>query len=607
MQVQDLFHRQVCERASSVAIVAGNARLTYAELDSRASELASVLRSFGSGPDVVIGICMRRSIGLIVTALGILKAEAAYLPMDPADPPKRLGMILEQSSCGLVVTQTEDAEALPQGNWKKIVLDQKGLLPSHSGEISGTQSATPSDLAYVIFTSGSTGQPKGVQIRHANLSNLIDWHIRNFRVTPEDKATVHASPGFDASVWEVWPYLTAGASLHIVDDTIRTTPHLLRDWMVATGITLSFLPTALAEEMVALPWPRETALRFLLTGADTLHSYPRGDLPFKFVNNYGPTECTVVATSGIIAPEAEHDGLPTIGKPIDNVLAYIVDEELRQVADGACGELLIGGEGVGRGYLNVSNLTAQKFLPDPFTPAGDSRVYRTGDLVRRLSDGTITFLGRIDEQIKIRGYRIEPGEISAALNSQPGVEGSYVAAHADESGEPRLIAYIVINSDAILQPSQLREALAKSLPDYMVPSKFVRIASLPLTRNGKVDRTALPEPTPANMLTDDSFEPPQSYVEQWLAELLTSLLGVRRISRQHNFFRLGGHSLLGAQLIAKIQERFGVELSLRSVFDHPTVHGIAAEVDALIRSEVDAMSDDEARRVLESLSGGIAL
>lgn len=606
MYVHELIAAQAKKAPEAVAVFAGDLTLTYRELDARANEVASHLRSQGVGPDVIVALCMQRSAAPIVAALGILKAGAAYLPLDPADPAGRLAMLLEDSAAPLLLTQEKVARLLPSGNAKIITLGQDGTLPSRHTEVAPAKVVSSSDLAYVIYTSGSTGRPKGVEIAHANLLNLIQWHIRAFQITSSAQATLQASPGFDAAVWELWPYLAAGATVHIVDEAVRTTPELLRDWMGERGITISFVPTALAEALIALRWPQETSLRFLLTGADVLRSYPRQGLPFVLVNNYGPTECSVVSTSGEVSADAQTDQLPTIGRPIDGVQVYIVDEQMNQVPEGACGELAIGGAGVGRGYLNRPELTAEKFLPDPFAGKQGARLYRTGDLARAGADGQIIFLGRIDEQVKIRGYRIEPGEVSAVLNRHAGIDTSFVTTQAEPSG-PRLIAYIVVKAGACIQAGTLRSFLADRLPDYMVPSTFVKIARLPLTSHGKVDRSALPAPAPDNVLSEEVYDPPQSEIEQWLADLLTSLLGVKRISRDDNFFRLGGHSLLGAQLIAKIQQRFGVELSLRNLFDHPSVKGIAAEIENLIRTQVESLTEDEAQRVLESLSGGISV
>jgi acyl-coenzyme A synthetase/AMP-(fatty) acid ligase/acyl carrier protein len=442
-------------------------------------------------------------------------------------------------------------------------------------------------------------------VSHANLLNLISWHRRAFSVTPADLATLYASPGFDASVWELWPYLAAGASVHVVDDAIRTTPEPLRDWIVTNKITVSFLPTALAECMLDLPWPSDSKLRVMLTGADTLRRCPPDNLPFALVNNYGPTECTVVATSGTVFPEDGAEALPSIGRPIDNVTVHIVDEDMRPVRAGSSGELLIGGSGVASGYLNAPELTAEKFLIDPFSNDPQARLYRTGDLAQYLPDGQIRFLGRIDEQIKIMGYRIEPREISALLDQHTGIKESLVASYLDPSGTRRLVAYVVASSPARLNPGQLRDFLSRSLPDHMLPSAFVQLAEMPLSINGKLDRLALPHPSPENILDDDSFEAPQSPVEEHLASFLATLVGVQQVGREDNFFTLGGHSLMGAQLIAKVRATFGVDLPLRSLFEEPTVRGMSAEIERLIYAKVSAMSEDEAQRMLSSSANGI--
>lgn len=604
MVVHELIESKAQATPHAVAIAAGEERVTYRQLNDWASELTHRLWALGVGSGVPVGLCVQRSAALVIGALGILKAGAAYLPLDPKDPAVRLSMALEDSKCQLVVTRKSDAERLPAGNWRILVLDDNESSFPGEPEVADPSSITPDDLAYVIFTSGSTGRPKGVQIAHANLLNLINWHNRAFNVTASDRATMQASPGFDASVWEVWPYLAAGASVHIVDDSIRTHPEALRKWMIDSGITISFLPTALAESMIELPWPAETSLRYLLTGADVLRRCPPAGLPFALVNNYGPTECTVVATSGVVPVGA---AFPTIGRPIDNAEAYVVDEQLHLVPAGTPGELLIGGAGVGRGYLNAPELTDDKFVPDPFTTAAGSRLYRTGDLARLLPDGQIEFLGRIDQQIKIRGYRIEPGEITAVLERHPAIQSSVVTAQANDSAETSLVAYVVMKPGAGANAEALRSFLLTQLPDYMVPATFVKLRELPVTAHGKIDRFALPTPDRENLLSDDFFEAPQTKIEQWLALFLTKLLGLPRIGRDDNFFRLGGHSLMGAQLLAKIQQTFDVELSLRSLFDHPTVRGIAAEIEGLIHAKVDAMSDDEARGVLESWPGGIAV
>jgi len=595
--VHELIEAQAKVRPDAVAVYEGDKQITYRELDWRANELALRLQSSGVHEEVPVGLCMRRSADFVIGALGVLKAGATYVPLDPSYPKNRLAMLLEDSGVRLVVTHPCVAKQLPQGSWQAIVMEACALNRDAGSRVGNAGRA---NLAYIIFTSGSTGRPKGVQITHANLLNLISWHQRAFAVTPNDKATMHASPGFDAAVWEIWPYLAAGASVAVVDENIRTSPEGLRDWIVAQQITISFLPTALAEAIVDLPWPAQTALRFLLTGADTLRRYPPVGLPFDLVNNYGPTECTVVATSGIVSSEAQPAAMPSIGRPIDDVQIYLVDEQLQSVPDGTPGEILIGGAGVGRGYLNGPDLTDQKFIADRFGNNEDGRLYRTGDLARRLPDGQLAFLGRIDEQVKVRGYRIEPGEITALLEQHPAIDSSFVTACSDNSGETRLIAYIVPAANAHLSADELRRFLGEHLPEYMVPSVFVPIASLPLTAHGKVDRTALPPPTSENILHEEGFETPQSEIEQWLARLLATLLGTARVSRDDNFFNLGGHSLMGAQLIATVKQTFDVELPLRSLFDHPTIREISSEIGSLIQAKLNAISDEEARRILET-------
>jgi amino acid adenylation domain-containing protein len=611
--VHELVQLQASATPDSVALVSGNRHVTYRELNARANQLAHRLRSLGIGPDVPVGLCMERSVELPIAALGILKAGGAYVPLDPSYPPRRLSMLLEDSGTPVVVTQPGVAGKLAAGKWETVVVDVDDLGSDVDSTVLPAAKTTPENLAYIIFTSGSTGRPKGVQITHGSLNNLVTWHQRAFDVSPVDRATLLASPGFDAAVWEIWPYLTAGASLYVVDEAIRTAPAALRDWIVRTGITISFLPTVLAENMIGLQWPPEGKFRVLLTGADTLRRYPPHDLPFALMNNYGPTECTVVATSGRICPKESSkesldklsNELPSIGRPIDGVSIYVVDEHLQRVPDGTAGELLIGGRGVGTGYLNAAELNAEKFLPDSFGGDPDARLYRTGDLGRLLPDGQIAFMGRLDDQIKVMGHRIEPNEIVTVLNRHPEIEASFVCAYTDPSGDQRLVAYVVPATDMTPKPGDLRSYMGSYLPSHMLPSAFVRLESLPLSPHGKLDRAALPQPTTENILRDDSLEAPQSPIEEHLTVVLSGLLSVPRVGSEDNFFTLGGHSLMGAQLIAKIRESFGVELSLRTLFDEPTPRGMSVEIERLIHARLAAMSEDEAQRLLASSGEGV--
>jgi acyl-CoA synthetase (AMP-forming)/AMP-acid ligase II/acyl carrier protein len=353
----------------------------------------------------------------------------------------------------------------------------------------------------------------------------------------------------------------------------------------------------MAERVMTLMWPEDASLRFLLTGADTLKHHPSAKLPFVLVNNYGPTECTVVSTSGIVPPVENPAQKPAIGKPIFNARVYILDEALQKVPEGSAGQLFIGGEGVARGYVNRPLLTATRFMPDPFSEEPGARMYATGDRGMFLEDGQIAFLGRLDDQIKIRGYRIEPEEIVSTLVRIPEILEAAVAVRGDQPEEYRLVAYVVIAPNNNLTYSAIQEFLREHLPDYMVPTVFVVLDRLPLTSHGKVDRAALPDPGEENTMKDDSIEDAESPVEVRLKEILIPLLKVNELGVHSNFFQLGGHSLLGAQVLVRIRESFGVELSLKTIFDHPTVGGISAEIERLILEKLeglDASTDAQA-------------
>jgi len=372
----------------------------------------------------------------------------------------------------------------------------------------------------------------------------------------------------------------------------------LRDWFIANDITIGFVPTPLAEALMSLPWPDKASLNFLLTGADTLHRYPIQGLPFTLVNNYGPTECTVVTTSGRIDSRAHGNDRPTIGRAITNASVYILDKNFRQVTRGEVGELCVGGRGVARGYRNRSELTAEKFIPDQFSGDSSARLYRTGDLARELENGEIAYLGRIDEQIKILGHRIEPAEIEAAIDRHPAIASSVVVAHGGDCSDKCLAAYLTTTNCVRPTAGELREFLRASLPDYMLPSLFVKIDALPVTANGKIDRSALPEPAIENTLRDEEFVAPQSPLEKRLAEIVRDLLHVASVSVNDNFFLLGGHSLLGTQLIVKIRSAFAVDLSLRSLFEAPTIAELSGEIERLIVARVASMSEEEAQALL---------
>jgi amino acid adenylation domain-containing protein len=583
--------RMVTEQAAAgparLALVDGDHRLTYAALQARANRLAHHLKALGADRERVVALLLPRSADLVVAALATLQAGAAYTPVDPGAPVDRLAATLADAAPTVVVTRRGLAPRVPRGGWPILTLDGDAAAIDSQPTTDPATECSDSDLAYIIYTSGSTGRPKGVEVTHGNLNNLVLWHHAEFKVTAADRAPLMSSPGFDASVWETWPYLAAGASLHVPDDVVRMDPEALRDWLVAQDVTLAFVATPMAERLLALPWPEAVRLRALLTGADTLHHRPRPGLPFALVNNYGPTECTVVATSCVVEPDPLAEGLPSIGRPIANATAHVLDDHGHPVAPGGEGELYVGGAGVARGYRSRPELTAERFVPDPFGPAG-ARLYRTGDRVRRLPDGGLAFLGRADDQVKIRGHRVELDEIVAVLDTHPGVRASAVVARPGADGERRLVAYVVAADDVELTPAALLATLRARLPDYMLPAVFVPLVEVPLTSSGKVDRGRLPAPETTATLRDPEFVAPQSAVEQRLAELVAALLGVTRVGLTDNFFLLGGHSLLGTQLIARLRDAFGVDLPLRTVFDRPTVAGLAGEVERAILVRLEA-------------------
>ena len=602
--VAELVTFQAAATPDAIALASTKRVWSYREVDERASGLADILRTLGVGPEVVVGLCMPRSPEMVVGAVGILKAGGAYLPLDPTYPAAWLTFFLDDGQVPVVVAGQRIKERVPKGVYQTILLDDLGRVadfPPLAQSAPAKAAATPKNLAYVIYTSGSTGQPKGVEIAHESLLNLVHWHQQAFGVKSADRASQVANVGFDAAVWEMWPYLATGASLYFAEDETVSDPESLRDWLVAQRITISFIPTPIAEHLLKLPWPSETALRTMLTGADTLHGYLPVGLPFLLVNNYGPTECTVVATSGPVHSNDSTHELPPIGCPIVNTQVYILDESGKQVPMETAGELHIGGMGVARGYRNRPELTAQRFIPNPFGAKPGERLFKTGDLARLLSDGQIAFLGRIDEQVKVRGFRVEPNEVTATLNEHPHIQQSVVVAREVAPGDTRLIAYFVAVPQSHPTLGELRDFLGARLPDFMVPATFVRLEKLPLTANGKVDRMSLPAPEDTNTLRDSAYTAPRTDMEKTVAGILERVLGLEHVDVEENFFSLGGHSLLGAQLVARLRDTFGIEMPLRVIFEAPSVAELSSEIDRLLVAKVEAMSEKEVQRLLNSM------
>ncbi|WKB55582.1 amino acid adenylation domain-containing protein [Eleftheria terrae] len=575
--VHELFERRAAGTPGAVAVEHEGRRLSYQALDEQANRLAHQLRALGVGAEDRVALCLRRGPELVMAMLAVLKAGAAYVPLDPAYPPQRWQHMLSDSAPRVVLTQVElAASGHLSGEWTVLEMDGEQrpweAQPATPLPVTETGSA-PERLAYVIYTSGSTGQPNGVMVEHRNLANLIGWHSEQFPLAVGERTSSTAGVAFDACTWEVWPALCMGATLVLPPAATVGDPGALLDWWQGEDLQTSFLVTALADAALSRGQADRRGLRQLLTGGDRLGRLPAAGLPFELVNNYGPTEATVVATSGVSRPE---DAVIHIGRPIANTRLYLLDRHGQPVPVGAPGELYIGGVQVARGYLNRPELTRERFVADPFAGEPGARMYKTGDLGRWLPDGTVEYLGRSDHQVKIRGLRIELGEIEAQLARQPGVRESVVLAREDVPGEVRLVAYLVARSEAEKPQAQvLREALSKALPEYMVPAAYVVLEALPLTPNGKVDRRALPVPD-GTAFAQRAYEAPQGEVEVALAQIWSELLQVERVGRQDNFFELGGHSLLAVQMISRLRQRLGLEVAVSSLFASPVLGDFAA-------------------------------
>ena len=569
----------------SIAVRADGRDCSYAELVRRALALTEILRAHDVSPGDLIALVLPRGIERIVSTLAIWCAGAAPLFLDPVWPHARLAEIVQEARCGLVIG--DDTEPNYAGT-HTFVYREPETPSDHIGSLLEIKADT---LAYVIPTSGSSGRPKLVEITHGNLTALVGWHNQAFAVSANDHASHLAGLGFDAAVWEVWPYLASGASIEIAPERVRSDAVGLRDWLVATGTTLAFAPTLTTEHLVRLPWP-EAKLRFLLTGGDRLRVAPPPGLPFALVNNYGPTECTVVACSGTVPPEPVTASPPSIGTPIAGSVVRILDPDGHPAATGMTGEIWIGGANVGRGYRGDPTATGAAFRPDPSAADPDARLYRTGDLGSWRSDGSIDFHGRADDQLKVRGHRIEPGEVSAVLARHPRVSDAAVVG-VERGDEMVLVAYVQSAPAAVPGGEELRDFVGRYLPDWSVPTLYVRVDALPVTASGKLDRGALPVPNDDNRLPSRAFAAPATPTEAQLLAIMAESMGGRDIGVEDNFFLLGGHSLLGTQVVLRAGERFEVELTLRHLFNAPTIRQLARLIETLVEELVAGLSEEE--------------
>ncbi|MCY9369690.1 lichenysin non-ribosomal peptide synthetase LicA [Bacillus haynesii] len=570
--VHELFEAQVLRTPERGAAVYNGVQWTYKELNARANRLARLLIKKGVRPEQRIGIMVKPSLEMAAGVLAFLKAGAAYVPIDPGYPAERIGYVLKDSGAEVLLTQTNIA--VPEEfSGETLLLDS--ILSeeiTNDDEVNPQADTQPNNLAYLIYTSGTTGQPKGVMVEHQSLVNLCCWHNDAFAVTEQDKSAKYAGFGFDASVWEMFPYWIAGAELHIIDESIRMDITRLNQYFEENGITITFLPTQLCEQFMELD---NQSLRVLLTGGDKLKRIEKRN--YTLVNNYGPTENTVVATSTAIDPD---EGMLSIGKPIANTRAYVLGQNNEVQPVGIAGELCIAGRGLARGYLNKPEETAKRFTEDPFVPG--ERMYRTGDAVKWLEDGRLEYIGRIDQQVKIRGFRIELSEIEVQLARLSEVQEAVVTDIEDAYGNKALCGYVVANEQ--LDTEIIARKLAQTLPDYMVPAFWVQLDELPVTANGKVDRRALPQPDVEAQTAE--YKAPRTETEQLLADIWQEVLGIDRIGISDNFFALGGDSIKGIQMASRLQQH-GWKLEMKDLFQHPTIGELCVYVQTADDQTID--------------------
>jgi amino acid adenylation domain-containing protein len=588
------FAEQAARTPHADAVRFGDESVTYAELDARANRLANRLVKLGARPDTLVGLCVDRSIETIAGILAILKAGAGYLPLDPAYPEDRLAYMLEDSGVSIVVTTSDLADRLSGDGPTLVRLDADAAVIAAEPSDAPAIGISPDSLAYVIYTSGSTGKPKGVQVTHANVVRLFAATDAWFGFGARDVWTLFHSYAFDFSVWEMWGALLHGGRLVVVPFGVSRSADEFYALLERERVTvLNQTPSAFRplmrvdEEAAARGEMRDLALRCVIFGGEALEPATlrgwverRGDDRPQLVNMYGITETTVHVTWRVIRAADTVDGSASpIGIPIPDLAVHLLDRDGQLVPTGVVGEMYVGGGGVARGYLGRPALTAQRFVPDPFAAEPAARLYRSGDLARRLPDGSLEFHGRADEQVKVRGFRIEPGEIESALLAHPSVREAVVLARGEDEAK-RLVAWVVADG---VDAAGLRTHLLAHLPDYMVPAAFVFMDALPLTRHGKVDRRALPEPD-AGALAGAGYLAPRTPTEELLAALWAELLGAARVGVDDGFFELGGHSLLATRVASRVRDTLGVELPVRAVFEHPTLAALAAEVDRLRRT-----------------------
>ena len=589
--LHEWFAQQASQTPAAIAVVCEDRRLTYGDLDRQANTLAGSIHAILGGTQVPVGLAMERSVDLVVGILGILKAGCAYVPLDPAYPRERLTIIQDEARLSLIVTQRHLRDRLPSSRAEIIAIEDVGRDLVSSRLPFEPIPSRPDDLAYVIFTSGSTGRPKGVQVTHRNATRLFTATEPWFHFGPDDVWTLFHSYAFDFSVWELWGALLYGGRLVVVPHEVSRSPRAFHELLRKEKVTVLNQTPSAFQQLIhvdeTIRGDNALSLKWVIFGGEAL-SIPtlkpwfdrHGDTSPRLVNMYGITETTVHVTYrplGIVDLDQPADSV--IGEPIPDLQVYLLDEQLQPVLNGDVGEMFVAGAGVATGYLNRHDLTAERFVSDPFSEDPDARMYRSGDLARRLPNGDLAYLGRIDHQVKIRGFRIELMEIEATLARHPSVRVAVVLAREDVPGEKRLVAYVVGRDDQPFQYSGLREFVKERLPDYMVPAAFVVLDELPLTNNGKVDRAALPAPSVERARSASTPGRAETETQSRLQVIWENLLQVQPIGIDESFFDLGGDSLLAMRMFLEIEKTFGRILSPVVLLKAGTITELAALLD----------------------------
>ncbi|HYP30133.1 MAG TPA: amino acid adenylation domain-containing protein [Blastocatellia bacterium] len=579
-----LFEEQARKTPEAIAVSFEGRHLSYGELNRRANQMAHCLKSLGVAPEQKVAIYLDRSFELMVALLGTLKAGAVYVPLDPSYPKERLATMLEDSAPVAVLTETNFAEAISRDGSNVICLDRDRDRVASFDEDNPLVEVSPDNLAYVIFTSGSTGKPKGVMISHRAICNRLLWMRAAYPLTREDSLLQKTPVSFDASIWELFEPLITGARVVLARPGGQRDARYMVEAIAEHGITTLQLVPTMMKVLLDEPGLEDCkSLRLAFCGGEALplelQQRMRDRLGIELQNLYGPTEASIDATCGPPVSRG-NQGVAPIGRPLTNVRVYVVDKDFEPVPPGVAGDVMIAGAGLARGYLREPALTADRFIPDPHSPQPGGRMYRTGDIGRYRADGNLEYLGRKDQQVKLRGYRIELAEIEAALEQDPAVRESVVIVHGDDLAEKILVAYVVPADGEALAAAELRVRLKEKLPEFMVPSLFVEIESIPVMPNGKVDRRALPPIDEVRREKDSSYVRPKTAIEEVLAGIWEQVLGVRQVGAQDNFFDLGGHSLNATQVISRAREAFQVDLPLRALFETPTLSQLGRAIEA---------------------------